>query len=95
MKESIFDKRRKEGWQITFWCTPQSVVCQITTPDGTEDGNLAVDIAFVDFPSAIKFARSVCRRTKRAVDAAGVAVENWFQMSGDAFLALLAEQPRR
>lgn len=94
MRKSIIDKRREEGWRITIWGEANSVICQITTPDGTDDGNLAVDISLVDFESAVSFARSVCRRTQRAVDAAGAAVENWFQMSGDTFLALLAEQPR-
>lgn len=95
MRKSILDKRRNEGWSITIWCTQRSVVCQITTPDEFDDASPVVDVTFPDFESAVKFARSVCHRTKRAVDAAGVAVENWFQMSGDAFLALLAEQPRR
>ncbi len=90
----IINKRVKEGWRVTFWCEPKSVVCQIFTPSDDVQESPTVDVAFDDFQSAVKFARSVCRRTSRAVDAAGVAVENWFQMSGDVFLALLAEQPR-
>jgi len=93
MRKSILDKRRNEGWSITIWCTRQSVVCQITTPDEFDNASPVVDVSFSDFESAVKFARAVCRRTQHAVDAAGGGVENWFQMSGDVFLALLAEQP--
>ncbi len=88
----IISKRLKQGWRVTFWCEPTSVICQIFTPSGEVQESPTVDVAFPDFTSAVNFAIAVCRRKKVAVDAAGNAVENWFQMSGDAFLALLDKQ---
>ncbi len=94
MRQSIFDKRRKEGWLITFWCVRGSVICQISTP-GDVDNGPTVDVALEDFQSAVRFARSVCRRTKRAVDAASAAVVE-VPLTSEHFLALLAgSQPRR
>lgn len=97
MRKSIIDKRREEGWRITIWGEANSVVCQITTPDEFGDASPVVDISFSDFSSAVKFARSVCRRTQRAVDGAAALVFNWQKTTPETFLALLAgsRQPRR
>lgn len=89
---NIIDKRRKEGWNVVFFCTPRSIVVQISTTDETQVPE--VDVSLPDFESALKFARSVCRRTKRAVDAASAAVVE-APLTSKHFLALLADtQPR-
>lgn len=89
----IIDKRRKQGWNITFFCTPRSVVCHICTTDEFDEPP-QVDVNLKDLSSALKFARSVCRRTKRAVDAASAAVVE-APLTPEHFIVLLAgSQPR-
>lgn len=90
----IIDKRRSEKWDITIWATVSSVIVQISLPQadgGRDEVGPVVDVACRDFQTAVKFARSVCLRTMRAVDSASAAVENWFTMTPEAFLALLAD----
>lgn len=91
-KVGILDKRRKEGWRITFWCEKNSVICQIITPEQSE--HPAVDVAFKEFQCAVEFARSVCRRTPNAVDAASALVDG-VPPDPEMFLALLASQTPR
>ena len=90
---NIFDKRRSEGWSVVFFCTPRSVIVHISTSDDFDE-TPQVDVAMPDFEAALKFARAVCRRTKRAVDAASAAVVE-APLTSRNFLALLAgSQPR-
>ena len=78
---------------MTFFCTPRSVVCHICTSDDFEE-TPQVDVALQDFEAALKFARAVCRRAKRAVDTASAAVVE-APLTSKHFLALLAgSQPR-
>jgi hypothetical protein len=90
MRESVIDKRRNEGWLITFWCTPRSVICQITTPGEFQDSPV-VDVACLDFQEAVSFARAVCRRPPRAINSAADQVSNWANTTPEIFLALLAK----
>ena len=90
---NIIDKRRKEGWSVVFFCTPRSVVVHISTSDDFEE-TPQVDVALPDFEMALTFARMVCRRTKRAVDAASAAVVE-APLTSKHFRALLTDtQPR-
>jgi hypothetical protein len=89
MRKSILDKRRAEGWLITIWGGTNSVICQITTPSEFDDSSPVVDVACIDFQTALKFARSVCRRTQRAVDTAADLVFNWHKTTPETFIALV------
>jgi hypothetical protein len=95
---NIIDKRRREKWDITLWATEGSVIVQICLPE--EDGRRnesgpIVDVACRDFQTAVMFARSVCRRTPRAVDAAAGFVFNWAKTSPETFIALLHANQRQ
>jgi len=97
---NIIDKRRREKWDITLWATEGSVIVQICLPEedgGRNESGPTVDVACRDFQTAVMFARSVCRRTPRAVDGAAALVFNWAKTTPETFLALLAgpQQPRR
>jgi len=94
---NIIDKRRSEKWDITLWATVGSVIVQISLPengDRNESGPV-VDVACRDFQTALMFARSVCRRAPRAVDAAADLVFNWAKTSPETFIALLHANQRQ
>ena len=90
MTENIIDKRRKENWEITIWCTPRSVIVQITTPNANERGiDPVIDIACVDLKSAINFAKRVCHETPHLLELTANIILSWKDMSPEGFILLL------